>query len=61
MSDFLAKHIVLNEYPPKLLTIIDDDEDEEDENGIKTGGILLLQDERFKEFYSKLTLNLFLK
>lgn len=58
LSDFLAKHIVLNEYPPKLLTIIDDDE--EDENGIKTGGISLLQDERFKEFYSKLTLNLFL-
>lgn len=50
MSDLLAKNIVINEYPPKLLAYIDvDDEENEDSKD----GCVLLKDEYYKEFYGK--------
>jgi len=48
LSDLIAKHVVLNNYPPKLLTFIDttDEENEESKDGCN-----LLKDQYYKEFY----------
>lgn len=55
LSDFLAKHIVLNEFPPLLLTFIDTDEQSEDsKEGTETNGLTLLKDDYYKEFYDYL-------
>ena len=58
----MAKNIILNEYPPKLLNIIEDIEpiDNKEEEDIDKDIKDLLTDELYKQFYGILRNSLFL-
>jgi hypothetical protein len=54
LSEIVAKHIVLNEFPPKILTFITPllpATDDQAELNIDNNPGLLLKDESFREFY----------
>lgn len=54
LSELLAKHIILNEIPPKLLNFIEEeDEAGEDVAPEKEDPKILLKDDIFNDFYSK--------
>lgn len=52
ISEIVSRHIVLNEFSPKLMSLIDNEEnDEEIIKDQKVETDLLLKNEVFKEFY----------
>ncbi len=64
LSEIVAKHIVLNEFPPKILTFItptlklsdtpEDDQENQSEMNIDNNPNILLKDKTLKKFYDLL-------